>query len=109
MMMAWITLFLAGLLEIVWAVGLKYTEGWTRLWPSVLTLVAMIIGFILLSNAMRTLPLGTAYAVWVGIGTVGAVMAGIWLFGESVSLSRLLFIGLIVVGILGLKLTSNAQ
>ena len=106
--MSWIYLFLAGLFEIGWAVGLKYSVGFTRLWPSVGTAVAMILSIVLLSMAAKTLPLGTAYAVWTGIGAVGAVTLGIVLFGESAQPLRLLCVGLIVVGILGLKLTSAA-
>ena len=105
--MAWVILVLAGLFEIGWAVGLKYTEGFTRLWPSVATLVSMIVSLALLGAALRTLPLGTAYAVWTGIGTVGSVILGMALFGESASVARLLCIGLIVTGIVGLKLTTS--
>lgn len=107
--MSWLILFLAGLLEIAWAIGLKYSEGYTRLWPSVFTTVAMILSVVLLALAMRSLPLGTAYAVWSGIGAIGTVIAGIYLFAESVDLLRLTSIGLIVVGIVGLKLTSPAS
>lgn len=105
--MSWIILFIAGLLEVVWAVGLKYTHGFTRLWPSVITLLAMIASFILLSQAMKTLPVGTAYAVWTGIGAIGAAIMGIILLGESVSLWRILSLFLIVAGIAGLKLSSS--
>ena len=105
--MAWVILVLAGLFEIGWAVGLKYSEGFTRLWPSVATLVSMIVSLALLGAALRTLPLGTAYAVWTGIGTVGSVILGMALFGESASVARLLCIGLIVTGIVGLKLTTS--
>lgn len=104
--MDWLILLLAGLLETVWAVGLKYTEGFTRLWPSVLTLLAMAASVWLLSVAMKTLPLGTAYAVWTGIGAVGAVIVGIVLFGESVAAPRLLSVALIITGLLGLKFFS---
>ena len=104
--MNWLILFLAGLLETVWAVGLKYTEGFSRLWPSVMTLAAMAASVWLLSVAVRTLPLGTAYAVWTGIGAVGTVLVGIALFHEPVTVSRLLSVGLIVAGIIGLKLFS---
>jgi quaternary ammonium compound-resistance protein SugE len=106
--MYWSILVLAGLFEIAWAVGLKYTEGFTRLVPSVLTGTAMTISIVLLAFATKKLPLGTAYAVWTGIGAVGAVTMGIVLFGESAQPLRLLCVGLIVVGILGLKLTSAA-
>ena len=105
--MAWIILTLAGLLEIGWAVGLKYTEGFTRLWPSVATLLAMVASVSLLGLAVRTLPLGTAYAVWTGIGAVGTVILGIFLFGESASLARLFCVSLIVIGIVGLKLVGQ--
>ena len=105
--MAWLILFVAGLLEVGWAVGLKYTEGFTRLWPSVLTGAALVLSMVMLSWALRTLPIGTAYAVWTGIGAVGTAALGIVLFGESRDLARLLCIGLIVAGILGLKLTSQ--
>jgi quaternary ammonium compound-resistance protein SugE len=104
--MAWFVLFLAGLFEIGWAIGLKYTEGFTRLWPSVGTFIAMVVSVVLLGLAMRTLPVGTAYAVWTGIGSVGTVILGIFLFGESAAVLRLLCIALIVAGILGLKLVT---
>ena len=106
--MAWVQLFFAGLFEMCWAVGLKYTEGFSKLWPSVWTVVAMIISFWLLAAALRTLPVGTAYAVWTGIGAVGTAILGIMLFGESRDVLRLLSILLIVAGIVGLKLTSPA-
>ncbi|HEY4292037.1 quaternary ammonium compound efflux SMR transporter SugE [Luteibacter sp.] len=105
--MYWIVLVLAGLFEIAWAVGLKYTEGFTKLVPSVLTALAMVVSIVLLAIATRKLPLGTAYAVWTGIGAVGAVTLGIVLFGESAQPLRLLCVGLIVAGIIGLKLTST--
>ena len=104
--MAWILLFIAGLFEVAWAVGLKYTDGFTRPWPTAATLVAMIASVILLALAVRTLPLGTAYAVWTGIGTAGAVLLGIVLFNEPATLARLFFVGLIVAGIVGLKLVT---
>ena len=104
--MTWIILVLAGLFEIVWAVGLKYTEGFTRLWPSVVTVAGMLISFWLLALAMKSLPLGTAYAVWVGIGTIGAFVAGIVLFGESASWLRIASVAFIVLGLVGLKLSS---
>lgn len=106
--MAWVQLFVAGLFEVCWAVGLKYTEGFSKLWPSVWTVMAMIISFWLLASALRTLPVGTAYAVWTGIGAVGTAILGIALFGESREVLRLLSILLIVAGIAGLKLTSAA-
>ncbi|OCJ12529.1 molecular chaperone [Rhizobium sp. AC27/96] len=101
--MAWFLLFLAGLFEIGWAVGLKYTDGFTRLTPTVLTVISMIISITLLGLAVKTLPMGTAYAVWTGIGTVGTVLLGIWLLGDPATLVRLTCIGLIVAGIAGLK------
>jgi quaternary ammonium compound-resistance protein SugE len=104
--MAWLYLLVAGLMEVAWAVGLKYTEGFTRLWPSVWTGVALVLSMILLAAAMRTLPLGTAYAIWTGIGAVGTAALGVLLFGESASAARLACIGLIVAGLVGLKLTS---
>ncbi len=104
--MAWIILFLAGLAEIVWAVGLKYSEGFTRTWPSVITCVGMAISIWLLALAMRTLPLGTAYAVWTGIGAVGSFIAGILLLGETVSAARIASVSLIVLGLIGLKLST---
>lgn len=104
--MSWLFLFLAGLLETVWATGLKYSEGFTRFWPSVGTLIAMILSFWLLAAAMRNLPMGTAYAVWTGIGAVGAVILGIVLFNEPVTFARIGCVSLIVAGIAGLKLVS---
>lgn len=103
--MTWFYLFLAGLLEVGWAVGLKYTAGFTRLLPSVFTIVAMLGSIGLLGLALRTLPLGTAYAIWTGIGTVGTVIFGIIVLDEPASIARLLCIALIVAGILGLKLS----
>lgn len=104
--MAWIILVLAGLFEVVWAVGLKYTEGFTRLVPSVVTLVAMLISFWLLSLAMKSLPLGTAYAIWVGIGAIGAFIAGLVLFQEALNPMRVISVLLIAAGLAGLKLSS---
>jgi len=104
--MVWVLLFFAGLFEVGWAVGLKYTEGFSRLWPSVGTIAAMAISFGLLSAALKHLPLGTAYAVWTGIGAVGTALVGIVLFGESANPARLACIGLIAAGIVGLKLAS---
>jgi quaternary ammonium compound-resistance protein SugE len=101
--MPWLLLTLAGLLEIGWAIGLKYTEGFTRLGPSVATITAMVASMGLLGLSVRTLPIGTAYAVWTGIGTVGTAIAGIWLLKEPVTLPRLACIFLIVAGIMGLK------
>jgi len=105
--MNWFLLFLAGLLEVGWAIGLKYSEGFTRLWPSVVTLATMGLSFFLLSTAMRTLPVGTAYAVWTGIGATGTAILGIYLFHEPATPARFICIGLIVTGILGLKFTSG--
>jgi len=104
--MHWIVLLLAGLLEVVWAVGLKYTEGFTRLMPSAVTLSAMAGSVILLGLALRSLPLGTAYAVWTGIGTVGTVIWGIMMLNEPASAARLVCIAMIVIGIAGLKVLS---
>jgi quaternary ammonium compound-resistance protein SugE len=104
--MAWLVLVVAGLLEVAWAIGLKYTEGFTRLWPSTGTLVAMIASVWLLAVAMKSLPVGTAYSVWVGIGAVGTVVLGIVLLGESASLARLASVALVVAGIVGLKLSA---
>ena len=104
--MTWLVLVAAGLLEIGWAIGLKYTEGFTRLVPSVLTLAAMVASIVLLGLALKSLPLGTAYAVWTGIGAVGTALLGIALFGEPASAARLASIGLIVAGIVGLKLVT---
>ncbi len=104
--MAWLILIAAGLFEVGWAVGLKYTEGFTRLWPTLWTVGAMALSLGLLGLALRSLPLGTAYAVWTGVGTLGTAMLGIWLFGEPAGLLRLLCIGLILAGIVGLKLVS---
>ncbi|MCB5187302.1 quaternary ammonium compound efflux SMR transporter SugE [Methylobacillus caricis] len=102
--MSWFTLLIAGLLEVVWAIGLKYTEGFTKIWPSVGTITAMVLSVVLLSIAMRSLPIGTAYAVWVGIGAVGTVILGIFLFNEPMGTLRLLSLILIITGIIGLKL-----
>ncbi|HRL09551.1 MAG TPA: quaternary ammonium compound efflux SMR transporter SugE, partial [Aliarcobacter sp.] len=99
--------FLAGIFEIFWAVGLKYSDGFTKLFPTIFTIVTMIISFYLLSLALKALPIGTAYAVWVGIGTVGTVIAGIILFGESMTLIRVISILFILIGIVGLKFTTN--
>jgi quaternary ammonium compound-resistance protein SugE len=103
---AWVFLSVAGLFEIGWAIGLKYTQGFTRLAPSVLTLASMAASMALLGLALKTLPVGTAYAVWTGIGTVGTAILGIYLFGEPATALRLACIGLIVAGILGLKLVA---
>lgn len=105
--MAWINLFIAGLFEIGWAVGLKYTNGFTKLWPSVITIIGMILSFYFLSAAIKSIPIGTAYAIWTGIGAVGTAILGILLFGESKEIIRIFFIFLIVVGIVGLKIFSK--
>ena len=104
--MSWFILVLAGLFEIGWAIGLKYTEGFTRLWPTVGTLLAMVVSLGLLGIAMKSLPVGTAYAVWVGVGAVGTAILGIALLGEPANSGRLVSLGLIVAGIIGLKLAS---
>lgn len=104
--MAWGLLILAGLFEIAWAIGLKYSEGLTRFWPSVGTGLAMLISVWLLGIAMKSLPLGTAYSIWVGVGAVGTVLLGIVLLGESASTARLISVTLIIVGIIGLKLST---
>lgn len=105
--MAWIYLIIAGLFECGWAIGLKYTDGFTRLMPSILTVAAMAISFWLLSTAMKTIPVGTAYAVWTGIGAVGVAIMGMILFGESRDVFRVVSLLLIVSGIIGLKLVSE--
>jgi quaternary ammonium compound-resistance protein SugE len=103
-LMAWILLIIAGILEIGWAIGLKYTEGFTRLWPSVWTGAAMVVSMYLLAQAARTLPIGTAYAVWVGIGAAGTAILGMYLFSEPRDVARILCIVLIVAGVIGLKI-----
>ena len=103
---AWIILLIAGLCEVGWAVGMKYTDGFSRLWPSVWTLVGMAASVVLLGWSLKVLPLGTAYAVWTGIGAVGTALLGIYLFGESREVLRFVCIGLIVAGIIGLKLVT---
>src|SRR5690606_26429900 len=102
--MNWVILVLAGLFEIGWAIGLKYTDGFTRLWPTVGTVLAMVISLGLLGIAMKSLPVGTAYAVWVGVGAVGTAILGIVLLGEPANAGRMVSLGLIVAGIIGLKL-----
>ena len=104
--MAWIVLVIAGLFEVCWAIGLKYTDGFTRVWPSVGTIAAMTASVVLLGWAMRTLPVGTAYAVWTGIGAVGTVLLGLVLFDEPATVGRLGCVALIVAGIVGLKITA---
>jgi quaternary ammonium compound-resistance protein SugE len=105
--MAWVLLFIAGLFEVGWAIGLKYTEGFTRLWPTVWTVTAMITSIVLLGIALRTLPVGTGYAVWVGIGAVGTAILGIILFGESREPLRIACLALIVAGVIGLRLVTT--
>jgi quaternary ammonium compound-resistance protein SugE len=104
---AWIYLIIAGIFEIGWAIGLKYTDGFSRLWPSVGTIGAMIISFILLSTAMKTIPVGTAYAVWTGIGAAGTAVLGMWLFDEPRDFMRFVCIALILAGVVGLRLVSD--
>ena len=106
--MAWVTLFIAGLCEVGWAIGLKYTEGFTRLWPTLGTIAAMAVSLWLLGVAMKSLPMGTAYSVWVGVGAVGTVILGIVLFGEPANPARLISVMLIIAGIIGLKLATSA-
>ena len=106
--MSWVILTVAGLFEVGWAIGLKYTEGFTRLWPTVGTILSMIASLWLLGIAMKSLPVGTAYAVWVGVGAVGTVVLGIVLFEEPATTARLVSVGLIIAGIVGLKLATPA-
>jgi quaternary ammonium compound-resistance protein SugE len=105
--MVWFVLILAGLFEVVWSLGLKYTDGFTRPLPSVLTGSAIVASLVLLAHAARTLPIGTAYAVWVGMGALGAAIGGVVLFGEPMTPKRAVFLGLLIVSIIGLKLTST--
>lgn len=107
--MAWVYLFIAGIFEIIWAIGLKYTNGFTRMWPSVVTVIGMIISFYYLSQATKVLPIGTAYTIWTGIGAAGAVILGIILFGEPKTLLRLMFLAFVITGIIGLKVTAGSQ
>ncbi len=104
--MAWISLFIAGLFEIGWAIGLKYTDGFSKLWPSVWTIISMIVSLVFLEYALRTLPVGTAYAIWVGIGAVGTAVLGMWLFNESRDVARIVCLMLIVAGVIGLKVVT---
>ncbi|HEY3489361.1 MAG TPA: quaternary ammonium compound efflux SMR transporter SugE [Candidatus Deferrimicrobiaceae bacterium] len=106
--MRWIMLVTAGLFEVGWAIGLKYTEGFTRLWPTAWTLLAMVVSLWLLGVSMKSLPVGTAYTVWVGVGSVGTVILGIVLFGEPANAGRLISVALIIAGIIGLKLATPA-
>lgn len=103
--MAWLFLFLAGLTEIGWAIALKYSHGFTRLFPSVIAITVMVLSFFLLAHSLKSIPIGTAYAVWTGIGIMGTVIFGIFLFNEPVNFSRLLFLSFILIGIVGLKIT----
>ncbi|MCZ7609128.1 MAG: quaternary ammonium compound efflux SMR transporter SugE [Ignavibacterium sp.] len=105
--MYWLILFIAGLFEVAWAIGLKYSEGFSKLWPSVFTIASMIISMGMLAYSIKHLPVGTAYAVWTGIGAIGTAILGMILFGESKELIRIFFIFLIVVGIVGLKMFSD--
>jgi quaternary ammonium compound-resistance protein SugE len=105
--MSWFILIIAGLFEIAWAIGLKYSDGFSRLWPSVGTLGSMLVSIVLLGVAMKELPVGTAYAVWTGVGAIGTAVLGISLFGDSASASRLACLAMIAGGIVGLKLVSN--
>lgn len=105
--MAWLILFVAGLFEMGWAIGLKYTEGFTRLWPTLFTGVSLVISMGLLGVAVRSLPIGTAYAVWTGIGAAGTVILGVVLFKEPATVARLACVGLILAGIVGLKLVTK--
>lgn len=104
--MPWFILILAGLSEVIWALGLKYSEGFSKLIPSMITLTSLVVSFVLLGIALRHLPLGVAYGIWVGIGAIGTAIGGIYLFGESVSLLKMASLGLIVLGIAGLKLSA---
>lgn len=105
--MAWVLIVVAGLLEVVWSVGMKYTDGFTRLWPSVLTGAGIVASMFLLSRAARTLPIGTAYGVWVGIGAAGAAIVGMLLLGEPATAARISFVALLLVSVVGLKITSG--
>lgn len=107
--MNWIILFIAGLFEIAWVIGLKYSDGFTKLWPSLLTLVAMVLSVVLLGLAMKTLPAGTSYAIWTGIGVLGTAVLSIYLFAEPTNIGRMLSFALIVAGIVGLKLTTTTS
>ena len=106
--MSWFILIVAGLFEVGWAVGLKYTDGFSRLWPSIWTVAAMVVSLGLLGIALKALPVGTAYAIWVGVGAVGTAIAGILLFGEALTVARIASLLLILAGIIGLKLSSGA-
>lgn len=105
--MAWVVLFIAGLLEIGWAIGLKYTDGFTRLWPSIATVGAMVVSFLLLSQALKTIPVGTGYAVWTAIGAVGTVVIGMVFLNEPREMGRILCVLMIIGGVIGLKMSSS--
>jgi len=105
--MSWVILIIAGIFEVVWAIGLKYTDGFTKLWPTIGTLFALVTSFVLLGIALKSLPVGTAYAVWVGIGALGTAILGMLLFGESTDVLKILSLALICLGILGLKVAHN--
>lgn len=105
--MAWFYLLIAGIFEITWAIGLKYSQGFTQLWPSLVTIAGLIASFVFLAKAAVTLPIGTAYAVWTGIGAAGTLILGIILFHEPLHASRIFFLGLLLVGIIGLKITAS--
>ncbi len=107
--MAWFYLIIAGVFEVVWAIGLKYSNGFTKLYPSLITIGGMLISFYLLSLATKSLPIGTAYAIWTGIGALGAVLLGIVLFNEPLNISRIFFLCLLLIGIIGLKMTASAN
>ncbi|HRD69109.1 MAG TPA: quaternary ammonium compound efflux SMR transporter SugE [Legionella sp.] len=109
MLLAWVSLFFAGLLEVCWAIGLKYTHGFTKFTPSVLTALAIVGSMVLLAKAVQTLPIGTAYAIWVGIGALGTAVMGIWLFHEPVTFFRVLFLFLLLISIIGLKYSSGVN
>jgi len=105
--MSWFILFIAGLFEVIWAIGIKYTEGWTKLWPSVFTVLAMIASFYLLSMALKAIPMGTAYAIWTGVGIIGTAIFGIIYFKEPTDILRMVCILLIIIGIVGLRILAR--
>jgi quaternary ammonium compound-resistance protein SugE len=105
--MAWVNLLIAGIFEVVWAIGIKYTNGFTKIYPTIITITGMIVSFYFLSIAIKTLPIGTAYAVWTGIGTIGVVIVGMIWFNEPKDFMRIIFLILILIGIMGLKLTTK--
>ncbi len=106
-MLPWVYVIIAGLFEVIWATSMKSTAGWTRLWPSIITIVAMLISFILLAKAMQSLPLGVAYTVWVGIGAIGAAAAGWFILGERLTIMQWVCVGIVAAGIIGLKLAAG--